>query len=51
MVYATDKRQILLGMKKVGFGLGKWQHTFAGKVEEGESVEEAAARELQEETG
>ena len=30
---------------------GLWQHSFCGKVEEGESVVEAAVRELEEESG
>lgn len=42
--------KVLLGMKKRGFGVGKW-NGFGGKVEEGESIEEAAARELFEECG
>lgn len=42
--------RILLGMKKRGFGEGKW-NGFGGKVQEGESVEQAAHRELQEEVG
>ncbi len=37
-------------MKKRGFGAGRW-NGFGGKVEEGESVEEAARRELLEESG
>ncbi|CAN0571511.1 unnamed protein product, partial [Ectocarpus sp. 12 AP-2014] len=37
-------------MKKRGFGEGKW-NGFGGKVESGESVEEAAKRELMEEAG
>ncbi len=41
---------ILLGMKKKGFGQGKW-NGFGGKVEEGESIEEAALREIEEEAG
>ncbi|CAN0505072.1 unnamed protein product, partial [Ectocarpus sp. 12 AP-2014] len=36
-----DSKEILLGMKKRGFGEGKW-NGFGGKVESGESVEEAA---------
>ena len=40
--------QILLGMKKRGFGAGRW-NGFGGKVEEGESIEEAATREMKEE--
>jgi len=42
--------RILLGMKKVGFGQGRW-NGFGGKVKEGESIEEAAKRELLEEVG
>lgn len=40
--------QVLLGMKKRGFGEGKW-NGFGGKVESGETIEQAAARELKEE--
>lgn len=40
--------QILLGMKKRGFGAGKW-NGFGGKVEPGESIENAAKREMREE--
>lgn len=42
--------QILLGMKKRGFGAGRW-NGFGGKVEEGETIEEAAKRETREECG
>jgi 8-oxo-dGTP diphosphatase / 2-hydroxy-dATP diphosphatase len=42
--------KILLGMKKRGFGEGRW-NGFGGKVEEGETIEEGARRELQEEVG
>jgi 8-oxo-dGTP diphosphatase/2-hydroxy-dATP diphosphatase len=42
--------EVLLGMKKRGFGVGRW-NGFGGKVQEGESLEEAARRELQEESG
>ena len=45
-----DKEKILLGMKKRGFGEGRW-NGFGGKVEEGETIEEAAKRELKEEAG
>ena len=41
---------MLLGMKKRGFGQGRW-NGFGGKVEVGESVEQAALRELWEEAG
>jgi 8-oxo-dGTP diphosphatase/2-hydroxy-dATP diphosphatase len=37
-------------MKKVRFGKGKW-NGFGGHVEEGESIEQAAGRELKEEAG
>ncbi len=40
--------QVLLGMKKRGFGMGKW-NGFGGKLNPGETVEEAAKRELFEE--
>jgi 8-oxo-dGTP diphosphatase/2-hydroxy-dATP diphosphatase len=42
-------KEILLGMKKRGFGVGRW-NGFGGKVENGESIEEAALRELNEES-
>jgi 8-oxo-dGTP diphosphatase/2-hydroxy-dATP diphosphatase len=42
--------KILLGMKKRGFGAGRY-NGFGGKVEEGETVDEAAKRELKEESG
>ena len=40
--------RVLLGMKKRGFGAGKW-NGFGGKVEPGETVYQGAVRELQEE--
>lgn len=43
-----EDERILLGMKKRGFGAGRW-NGFGGKVEDGESIEEAARREMQEE--
>jgi 8-oxo-dGTP pyrophosphatase MutT (NUDIX family) len=42
--------EILLGMKKRGFGMNKW-NGFGGKVEVNETIPQAAARELQEECG
>ncbi|MBI2625144.1 MAG: 8-oxo-dGTP diphosphatase [Candidatus Nealsonbacteria bacterium] len=42
--------KVLLGIKKRGFGSGKW-NGFGGKIEKGESIKEAALRELKEETG
>lgn len=48
LVQKEDK--ILLGMKKRGFGQGRW-NGFGGKVTNGESIEEATKRELAEEAG
>jgi mutator protein MutT len=42
--------QILLAMKKRGFGAGRWNGV-GGKLDEGESVEQALVRECQEEIG
>lgn len=42
--------RVLLGMKKKGFGAGRW-NGFGGKVEEGETIEGATRRELREEAG
>jgi 8-oxo-dGTP diphosphatase/2-hydroxy-dATP diphosphatase len=42
--------QYLLGMKKRGFGVGRW-NGFGGKVQGKESILEAAQRELMEECG
>ena len=41
---------ILLGRKKRGMGFGKW-NGFGGKIEDGETMEECAVRELFEECG
>ncbi|NCP77443.1 8-oxo-dGTP diphosphatase [Candidatus Gracilibacteria bacterium] len=46
----NQKKQILLAMKKRGFGEGKWNGA-GGKVEDGETIIQAASRELAEETG
>lgn len=48
-VVHTDTH-ILLGMKKRGFGVGRW-NGFGGKVALGETIEDAARRELREECG
>lgn len=42
--------EILLGMKKQGFGAGRW-NGFGGKVNPGEKIEEATRREMFEEAG
>lgn len=45
-----DQEKILLGLKKRGFGSGRW-NGFGGKVQEGETILEAALREVKEEAG
>ena len=42
--------KVLLGMKKRGFGVGRW-NGFGGKIEPGETIEEGAMREVKEEVG
>ena len=42
--------EILLGMKKRGFGAGKW-NGFGGKLHEGETIDEGLRRESAEEAG
>ena len=49
LCFARDNGKILLGKKKRGFGMGKW-NGYGGKVKEGETFEEAARREWREET-
>ena len=49
LVFIFDEfGRVLLGQKKRGLGAGRWNAP-GGKVEEGESVEESAIREVQEE--
>lgn len=43
-----NDNKILLGMKKRGFGKGRW-NGFGGKPDKGESVEDTAIRETEEE--
>ncbi len=43
-------KKVLLGMKKRGMGQGKW-NGFGGKLKPGETIEECALRELEEESG
>ena len=50
LVLLREDNRVLLGMKKRGFGAGKW-NGFGGKLEAGETVVEAAAREVREECG
>lgn len=40
--------KVLLGMKKRGYGAGRW-NGFGGKLKDGETVMEAAVREMEEE--
>ncbi|MBN2585076.1 8-oxo-dGTP diphosphatase [Patescibacteria group bacterium] len=42
--------EVWLGMKKKGFGAGRW-NGFGGKVKTGETIEQAAVREMEEESG
>ena len=42
--------KVLLGRKKRGFGVRKW-NGFGGKIEDGETFLQCAVRELREETG
>lgn len=44
------RRELLLGLKKRGFGTGKWVG-LGGHIEPGETPEQAAAREVAEESG
>uniref|UniRef100_A0A8D0L2A8 Oxidized purine nucleoside triphosphate hydrolase n=1 Tax=Sphenodon punctatus TaxID=8508 RepID=A0A8D0L2A8_SPHPU len=50
LVLVVQPQRVLLGMKKRGFGAGLW-NGFGGKVQLGETIEQAARRELQEESG
>lgn len=43
LVMVWKESQILLGLKKRGFGVGKW-NGFGGKIEAVETVMHAAAR-------
>lgn len=50
LCFVHQPPNVLLGMKKKGFGAGRW-NGFGGKVEPGETIEDAARRELFEEAG
>jgi 8-oxo-dGTP diphosphatase len=50
LVFLRQENEILLAMKKRRFGAGKWNGA-GGKVEPGETYEQAAIRECQEEIG
>ena len=50
LLFLRRNDEVLLAMKKRGFGEGRWNGV-GGKLEEGESLEEALLRESQEEIG
>ncbi len=50
LVFLLKKDSVLLAMKKRGFGMGRWNGV-GGKVEQGETLDEAAIRETKEEIG
>ena len=50
LMFIHDGDRILLGLKKRGFGEGKW-NGFGGKVTPNESVRLANIREMKEECG
>ena len=43
LAFVKTSTDILLGYKKRGFGMGRW-NGFGGKVEAGETIEDAAKR-------
>ena len=50
ILFPVTESGVILGEKKQGFGAG-WWNGFGGKVETGETYEEAAIRETEEESG
>jgi 8-oxo-dGTP diphosphatase/2-hydroxy-dATP diphosphatase len=49
-MYIVKNGKLLLGLKKRGFGANKW-NGFGGKLQDGETIEQAAVRECIEECG
>lgn len=43
LVLVLQPQRVLLGMKKRGFGAGRW-NGFGGKVQDGETIEDGAKR-------
>lgn len=43
LVFIRKTTEVLLGLKKRGFGEGKW-NGFGGKVEQGETIVQGATR-------
>jgi 8-oxo-dGTP pyrophosphatase MutT (NUDIX family) len=50
LTHFYNPKQVLLAQKKRDFGKGLW-NGYGGKVQEGETIEQAALREIQEEAG
>jgi 8-oxo-dGTP diphosphatase/2-hydroxy-dATP diphosphatase len=50
LAMVVDGERVLLGMKKRGFGAGRW-NGFGGKLDAGETIEAALIRETEEEAG
>ena len=50
VLFLRQSDKLLIAMKKRGFGKGKWNGV-GGKVEPGETIEDAVVRETQEEIG
>lgn len=49
LIFVLNGEHVLLGYKKRGFGVGKW-NGFGGKVEKDETIVKGAVRELKEES-